>query len=164
MRIAERHAALVREIDAHNYRYYVLDDASVTDAEFDRLMNELRAIEEANPELATPDSPTRRVGGEARVGVTKVKHGVRMYSLDNAYTEGEIEEFARRVRDGLPAAETARFVVEPKLDGGSVEVIYEHGRLAQASTRGDGETGEDITKNVRTIRSVPLRVAHDGKL
>jgi DNA ligase (NAD+) len=160
----DRHAALVREIDAHNYRYYVLDDPSVSDAEFDRLMNELRALEAKHPELATEDSPTRRVGGEARVGVTKVKHAVRMYSLDNTYTEEELGEFARRVRDGLPAAEEPRFVVEPKLDGGSVEVIYEGGRVVLASTRGDGETGEEITPNVRTIKSVPLTIPHTGRI
>jgi DNA ligase (NAD+) len=161
---AERHAELVREIDAHNYRYYVLDDPIVTDADFDRLLRELRAIEEAHPELTTPDSPTMRVGGEARTSVAQVKHAVRMMSLDNSYTEEELLEFRRRVTDGLPEAETPRFCIEPKLDGASVEVVYEHGRLVQASTRGDGETGEDITQNVRTIRSVPLTVAHKGKL
>jgi DNA ligase (NAD+) len=161
---AERHAELVREIDAHNYRYYVLDDPVVSDADFDRLLRELRAIEEAHPDLATPDSPTRRVGGEARTSVVQVKHAVRMLSLDNSYTEEELLEFRRRVTDGLPEAEVPRFCIEPKLDGASVEVIYEHGRLVQASTRGDGETGEDITQNARTIRSVPLTVAHKGKL
>src|SRR5579859_316857 len=90
---AERHAELVREIDAHNYRYYVLDDPVVTDADFDRLLRELRALEEAHPELTTPDSPTMRVGGEARTSVVQVKHAVRMMSLDNAYTEDELLEF-----------------------------------------------------------------------
>ncbi len=161
---ARRHAELVREIDAHNYRYYVLDDPIVSDADFDRLLRETRALEEAHPELTTPDSPTMRVGGEARTSVVQVKHAARMLSLDNAYTEEELLEFRRRVADGLPAAEVPRFCVEPKLDGASVEVIYEGGRLIQASTRGDGETGEDITQNVRTIRSVPLRIAHTGKL
>jgi DNA ligase (NAD+) len=161
---ARRHADLVREIDAHNYRYYVLDDPIVTDADFDRLLRELRALEEAHPELATADSPTKRVGGEARTSVAQVRHAARMLSLDNAYTEEELLEFRRRVVDGLPEAEVPRFCIEPKLDGASVEAIYEGGRLVQASTRGDGETGEDITQNVRTIRSVPLRIAHPGKL
>jgi DNA ligase (NAD+) len=161
---ARRHAELTREIDAHNYRYYVLDDPVVTDADFDRVLRELRAIEEANPALATPDSPTRRVGGVARSTVVQVKHAVRMLSLDNAYAPAELSEFHRRVLDALPDNQTPSFCVEPKLDGASVEVIYEGGRLVQASTRGDGQTGEDITENVRTIRSVPLRIEHQGKL
>jgi DNA ligase (NAD+) len=161
---AERHAQLVREIDAHNYRYYVLDDPIVTDAEFDVLLRQLRALEEKHPELAAADSPTKRVGGEARTNVAQVKHRVRMLSLDNAYSAEELGEFHRRVVDGLPDGETPRFCIEPKLDGASVEVVYEGGRLAQASTRGDGETGEEITTNIRTIRSVPLRIAHTGRL
>jgi DNA ligase (NAD+) len=161
---AQRHADLVREIAAHNYRYYVLDDPIVSDADFDCLLRALRALEEEHPELATADSPTRRVGGEARTSVAQVKHAVRMLSLDNAYTGEELAEFRRRVVDGLPAAEVPRFCIEPKLDGASVEAIYEGGRLVQASTRGDGETGEEITQNVRTIRSVPLRITHQGKL
>jgi DNA ligase (NAD+) len=154
----------VREIEAHNYRYYVLDDPIATDAEFDALMNELRRLEAAQPELATPDSPTRRVGGEARTTVIQVKRAVRMMSLDNVYSLEELSEFYRRVQEGLPDGEIPRFVVEPKLDGASLEVIYEGGRLTQATTRGDGETGEEITANVRTIRSVPLQIDYDGKL
>jgi DNA ligase (NAD+) len=160
----KRHAELVREIDAHNYRYYVLDDSVVTDADFDRLMRELRVIEQAHPELATADSPSRRTAGEARTTVAQVKHAVRMLSLDNAYAPEELDEFHRRVLDGLPDGEHPRFCVEPKLDGASVEATYEGGRFVAASTRGDGETGEDITQNVRTIRSVPLRIAHQGTL
>jgi DNA ligase (NAD+) len=161
---AQRHAGLVREIGAHNYRYYVLDDPTATDAEFDALLHELRAIEEAHPELRTADSPTQRVGGEARTQVSQVKHATRMLSLDNTYGPEELAEFHRRVVDGLPDAETPRFCVEPKLDGASVEVIYEGGRLVQASTRGDGVIGEDITQNVRTIRGVPPAIAHKGKI
>jgi DNA ligase (NAD+) len=160
----ERHAELVREIAAHNYRYYVLDDPQVTDAEFDRLMRDLRTLEEANPDLATTDSPTNRVGGEARTGVVQVKRERRMLSLDNAYSGEELAEFHRRVKDGLREGQVPRFCVEPKLDGAGVEVVYEGGRLVQATTRGDGETGEEITANVRTIRSIPLRIAHDGRL
>jgi DNA ligase (NAD+) len=163
-KVAERHAALVREIDAHNYRYYVLDDASVTDAEFDVLLRELRAIEADHPELVTPASPTQRVAGEARVNVTKVKHAVRMFSLDNAYSEEDVNEFARRVRDGLREGDEPSFVVEPKLDGASIEVVYENGALKEASTRGDGETGEEITPNIRTIRGVPLQIATAAKI
>jgi DNA ligase (NAD+) len=161
---AQRHAGLVREIDAHNYRYYVLDDPVATDAEFDRLLRELRALEEAHPTLRTPDSPSQRVGGLARTQVVQVKHGTRMLSLDNAYAAEELGEFHRRVAEGLPDGETPRFCVEPKLDGAGVEVIYDGGRLVEASTRGDGTIGEDITQNVRTIRSVPLSIAHTGKI
>lgn len=161
---AERHAELVREIDAHNYRYYVLDDAVVTDADFDRLLKALRALEAEHPELVTSDSPSQRVGEQARTEAAHVKHESRMMSLDNAYAPEELAEFHRRVIEGLPDGEEPKFCIEPKLDGASVEVIYDGGRMILASTRGDGETGEDITLNVRTIRSVPLRIAHTGKL
>ncbi len=161
---AQRHAALVHEIEASNYRYYVLDDPTLTDAEFDRLVRDLRTLESEHPELDTSDSPTRRVGGAARTSVVQVKRTVRMLSLDNAYDFEELAEFHRRVIDGLPHGEKPRFCVEPKLDGAGVEVIYEHGRLVQASTRGDGTVGEEITENVRTIRSVPLRIAHAARL
>jgi DNA ligase (NAD+) len=161
---AQRHAQLVREIDANNYRYYVLDDPNVTDAEFDAQLRELRALEEKHPELATPDSPTKRVGGQARTSVVQVHRDVRMLSLDNTYSRDDLTEFHRRVVDGLPEGESPRFCIEPKLDGASVEAIYDEGRLVQASTRGDGATGEDITENVRTIRSVPLRIPHEQRL
>ncbi|MGD0676406.1 MAG: NAD-dependent DNA ligase LigA [Polyangiaceae bacterium] len=161
---SQRHAELVREIEAHNYRYYVLDDPVVSDAEFDRLMRELRVLEDASPELVTSESPTQRVAGEARTAVDQVRHVVRMLSLDNAYAPEELADFHRRVVGGLPDGIVPRFCVEPKLDGASVEVIYDGGRLVQASTRGDGEIGEDVTRNVRTIRSVPLRIAHRGRV
>lgn len=160
----QRHAALVRELQAHNYRYYVLDDPSVSDAEFDARLKDLKALEAEHPNLVTPESPTQRVGGESRTEVEKVRHAVRMFSLDNAYSSDDLGEFFRRVDEGLPSGETATFVVEPKLDGASVEVVYEKGKLVQASTRGDGETGEDITQNVRTMRTVPLVIPYDGKL
>ncbi|CAN5402321.1 NAD-dependent DNA ligase LigA [soil metagenome] len=159
-----RHAELSSELQAHNYRYYVLDDASITDAAFDALLRELKAIEAAHPSLVSADSPTQRVGGESRTEVLKVRHEERMFSLDNAYGEADVGEFFRRVNEGLPSGETAAFVVEPKLDGASVEVVYEKGKLVQASTRGDGEIGEDITANLRTMRSVPLTIAYQGKL
>jgi DNA ligase (NAD+) len=161
---AERHAKLVREIDAHNYRYYVLDDPSVTDAAFDGLLRDLRALEKEHPELVTPSSPTQRVGGEARTKVAQVKHDVRMMSLDNAYSEDELAEFHRRIEDGLPDGEVPRFCVEPKLDGASIEVVYDRGLLVQASTRGDGETGEDITNNVQALRYMPHRIPYEGKV
>jgi DNA ligase (NAD+) len=161
---AERHAKLVREIDAHNYRYYVLDDPIVSDADFDRLIRDLRALEADHPELTTADSPTQRVGGQARTSVGQVKHRVRMLSLDNAYSDEELRDFYGRVVDGLPDGQHPTFCVEPKLDGASVEIEYESGRLVQASTRGDGETGEEITANIRTVRSLPLRIKHEERL
>jgi DNA ligase (NAD+) len=161
---AERHAKLVREIDAHNYRYYVLDDPSVSDAEFDRLLRELRALEAEHPETITKNSPTQRVGGEARTTVAQVKHEVRMMSLDNVYSLEELGEFHRRIALGLPEGEVPRFCIEPKLDGASIEVVYEGGHFAQASTRGDGETGEDITNNVQALRYMPHKIAYQGKL
>ena len=159
---AERHGQLVREIEQHNYRYYVLDDPSVSDGDFDALLRTLKELEAAHPELVTEDSPTQRVAGEARTGIAKIKHAVRMFSLDNVYSRDELAEFQRRVKDGLADDEEVRFVVEPKLDGASVEAVYEGGRLLQASTRGDGETGEDITPNVRAVRGVPLRISQTG--
>jgi DNA ligase (NAD+) len=161
---AARHQKLVHEIEAHNYRYYVLDDPALSDADFDALLQELRGLEKAHPELVTPDSPTQRVGGEARGSVTKVRRDARMFSLDNAYSTDDMLEFHRRVKEGLPDTEVALFTVEPKLDGASIEVVFERGRLVVASTRGDGLEGEDITPNVRTIRGLPSRVAHEGKL
>jgi DNA ligase (NAD+) len=161
---AERHQALVREIEAHNYRYYVLDDPTVSDHAFDELVRELTALEGHHPELATADSPTHRVGGEPRATAVQIKHVVRMLSLDNAYTPEELTAFYRRVADGLPDGDVPSFCIEPKLDGASVEVVYEGGRLVQASTRGDGDVGEEITQNVRTIRGVPLTVNHRERL
>ena len=162
--VRERHQALAREIHAHDYRYYVLDDPSVTDAQYDTLMRRLKALEKEHPELVTPESPSQRVGGEARPFVTKVKREHRMFSLDNAYSAEDMAEFHRRVDEGLPTGEKATFTVEPKLDGASIEVIYEQGRLSQASTRGDGVEGEEITANLRTIRSVPTKIEYAGKL
>ncbi len=159
-----RHDALVKEIHAHDYRYYVLDDPSVTDATYDALMVELRSLEKAHPELVTADSPTQRVGGEARAQVTKVRREVRMYSLDNAYSAADMAEFHRRLVTSLRDGDVPTFSIEPKLDGASIEVIYEGGRLTIASTRGDGAEGEEITANVRTIRGVPVRIAYPGKL
>jgi DNA ligase (NAD+) len=161
---ASEHARLVRELEAHEYRYYVLDDPVVTDAEFDVLMQKLRALEAEHPELVTADSPTQRVGGEARPFITKVRREHRMFSLDNAYSPEDMLEFHRRVAGGLRDGDVPMFAVEPKLDGASIEVIYDGGRLVQATTRGDGAEGEEITPNVRTIRGVPSRIAHQGKL
>jgi DNA ligase (NAD+) len=161
---AEQHDKLVAEIEAANYRYYVLDDPVLSDRDFDVLLDKLRALEAAHPKLATATSPTQRVGGLARTEVKKVTRATPMLSLDNSYDREDLDAFFRRVREGLPAGQVARFVVEPKLDGASIEVIYERGTLAQASTRGDGTTGEDISENVRTIRGVPLKIAHAARV
>jgi DNA ligase (NAD+) len=141
----------------HEYLYYVLDQPEISDAEYDRLMNRLREIEHAHPELITPDSPTQRVGGKPREGFVKVPHRTAMLSLDNALNEEELRGFDRRVREILGAAQY-RYVCELKLDGLSMAAHYRDGTLVRAITRGDGFVGEDVTENARTIRSLPLRV------
>lgn len=160
----ERHRKLVEEIRAHDHRYYVLDDPAISDREYDALYARLRALEAAHPELITADSPTQRVGGSPRGELRTVPHVVPMMSLDNTYGEADLAEFVRRVRQGLPAALEPAFCVEPKLDGGSVEVLYRGGKLVQGSTRGDGQSGEEITQNLRTIRSLPLTIPYGGNL
>jgi DNA ligase (NAD+) len=155
---ARRHADLVAQIRRHDHAYYVLDRPEVSDAEYDRIFRELRALEEAHPELVTPDSPTQRVGGAVSEAFAKVAHKHRMMSLDNAYTEGDLREFDRRVRENLRDGERVTYVCEPKIDGASLEIVYRDGRLALAATRGDGAVGEDVTANVRTIRALPLRI------
>jgi DNA ligase (NAD+) len=161
---AKRHAELVREIRSHDHHYYVLDAPLISDRDYDALYRQLVELETANPELATPDSPTQRVGGAPRGDLKNVEHVVPMTSLDNTYTEEELGEFARRVRDGLPTQARPEFCVEPKLDGASIEILYRDGKLHQGSTRGDGVVGEDITINLKTIRSLPLVIDHSGPL
>ena len=146
------------EIRHHEYRYYVLDDPEVTDAEFDRLMNELKKLEAEHPELITPDSPTQRVGGKPREGFVKVAHSVPMLSLDNAYSEEELRSWERRVHE-LTGRKDIEYVCELKLDGMSLALRYENGKLVRGITRGDSSTGEDVTANVRTVRSIPLSIS-----
>ncbi len=160
----ERHRKLVEEVRAHDHRYYVLDDPQISDREYDALHAELRELERKHPQLSTPDSPTQRVGGAPRGELRTVPHVVPMMSLDNTYGEGDLREFVRRVHQGLPAAQTPSFCVEPKLDGGSIEVLYRDGKLFQGSTRGDGQSGEEITQNLRTIRSLPLTISYRKNL
>ncbi len=150
--------ALREEIRAHNYRYYVLDDPDIPDAAYDRLMQKLLAFEQEYPDQITPDSPTQRVGAEPLSSFGTVAHEQPMLSLANAFSEEDMASFDRRVREGLERDEAIEYCCEPKLDGAAVSLLYEHGRLVRAATRGDGETGEDITQNVRTIKSVPLRL------
>jgi DNA ligase (NAD+) len=150
-------AGLRKLIDQHDYRYYVLDDPSVPDAEYDRLMGELHALEAQHPELVTADSPTQRVSGQIAAGFAEVRHSVPMLSLDNAFDDADIVAFDRRVRERLKRDEQPiEYCAEPKLDGLAVSLTYRAGRLAVAATRGDGSSVEDITANIRTIRAVPL--------
>ncbi|SFF96338.1 NAD-dependent DNA ligase LigA [Neptunomonas qingdaonensis] len=150
-------------IDQHNYRYYVQDEPSVPDAEYDRLFQRLNQIEREYPELATPDSPTQRVGSKPISSFDEVKHEKAMLSLDNAFSEEDLRDFDRRVRERL-SNETLpiSYACEPKLDGIAVSLLYENGILVRGATRGDGATGENITHNVRTIASIPLRLLGEG--
>ncbi|MDE0853601.1 MAG: NAD-dependent DNA ligase LigA [Nevskia sp.] len=152
---AQRAAELRRTLEEHNHRYYVLDAPSIPDAEYDGLFRELQQLEQAHPELRTADSPTQRVGGAPLKEFAPVAHRLPMQSLNNCFSEEELGEFDRRVREGL-GLETVEYVAEPKLDGLAVSLVYENGVFVQGATRGDGETGEDITANLRTIRSLPL--------
>src|SRR5437870_12790402 len=158
--IDQRLESLREKIRQHEYRYYVLDDPEISDAEFDRLMNELKNLEAEHPDLITPDSPTQRVGGKPREGFIKVRHSSPMLSLDNALNEEELRDFDRRVRELLEGA-PYRYVAELKLDGLSMAAHYRDGVFKQALTRGDGAIGEEVTDNARTIRSLPLRVPGD---
>ncbi|OPY57323.1 MAG: DNA ligase [Pelotomaculum sp. PtaU1.Bin035] len=153
----ERAEMLRRELETHNYRYYVLDDPVIPDAQFDKMMRELEKIEKQFPSLVTPYSPTQRVGGKPREGFTTVRHLMPMLSLSNAFNENELRDFDRRVRQAIPG-ETVEYVVELKIDGLAVSLYYENGVLLRGATRGDGETGEDISENLKTVRSVPLRL------
>lgn len=157
----ERAARLRTEIQHHNYRYYVLDDPEISDAEYDRLLRELQDLEEQHPELVIPESPTQRVGATPLDSFAEVEHAVPMLSLDNGFSEEDIREFDRRVRDRLENPASIEYFCEPKLDGLAVSIRYEDGKLVRAATRGDGRTGEDVTQNVRTIESVPLQLQGD---
>jgi len=155
---AKREIESLREkIRAADYKYYVLDDPELSDAAYDRLMNRLKELEAANPKLVTTDSPSARVGGVPRQGFTTVKHGRAMLSLDNAFSYDALRDFDRRVRQGI-GREKIEYVAEHKFDGLSISLLYEDGVFVRGVTRGDGNTGEDVTPNVRTIRSVPLRI------
>jgi DNA ligase (NAD+) len=156
--------ALREQLRHHEHLYYVLDAPEISDAEYDSLMNRLKALEAEHPGLVTGDSPTQRVGGKPKEGFAKTQHSRPMLSLDNAYNEAELRAWEQRVRDALPSGEKVQYVCELKLDGLSLALHYEPGedgsaQLVRGLTRGDGTTGEDVTTNVRTIRSVPLRVA-----
>jgi DNA ligase (NAD+) len=155
--LSRRARELRNQLDHHNYRYYVLDDPEIPDAQFDALLRELQQLEAAHPELVHPDSPTQRVGGQPAREFREVVHAAPMLSLDNAFTGQDILDFDRRARERLDV-EQIGYSAEPKIDGLAITVRYEHGRLVQAATRGDGSRGEDVTVNVRAIRSVPLQL------
>ncbi|MBU6417579.1 MAG: NAD-dependent DNA ligase LigA [Xanthomonadaceae bacterium] len=169
--VARQATTLRGAIDDANYRYYVLDDPSIPDAEYDRLMRELEALEAAHPELAAPDSPTRHVGARPASGFVEVRHAIPMLSLSNAFTDTdapdgtdpdhEVRDFVRRVEQGLGVHEP-EFAVEPKLDGLAISLRYENGLFVQGATRGDGSTGEDVTANLRTVKAIPLKLRGDG--
>ena len=153
------------EIRHHNYRYHVLDDPEVPDAEYDRLVRELRSIEEKYPALITPDSPTQRVGDAPISAFGTVRHELPMLSLDNAFAESELRDFHRRVMERLErddGGDEFVYMAEPKLDGAAVSLLFDEGQLVRGATRGDGTTGEDITHNVRTIEAVPLKLRGSG--
>lgn len=165
--VVERIDTLRQAIAEHNHRYYVLDAPTVSDAGFDALMHELQALEQAHPDLITSDSPTQRVGAEPLAAFGTVRHAVAMLSLGNAFDADEVVAFDKRVQDTLRGAgmlaenEQVVYQAEYKLDGLAISVRYEQGRLVQAATRGDGQTGEDVTSNIRTLRSLPLRLRGD---
>ena len=148
---------LRRVIRRHEYLYYVLDRPEITDAEFDRLFDRLRQLEQTHPELITPDSPTQRIGGRPVEGFASVQHKAAMLSLDNAYSADELREFEARIERALPG-EQFTYVVEPKVDGLGVALLYEAGRFVRGATRGDGRYGEDVTQNLMTVRSLPQRL------
>jgi DNA ligase (NAD+) len=154
--IEERARELRELVEQHNYRYYVLDDPTVSDAEYDRLFDELRALEEVNPELASPDSPTQRVGAAPSERFQKVRHLQTMGSLDKSTKSEELLKWAEDIRRRLDSEEPVAFVTEPKIDGSAISLVYENGSFVRGATRGDGEVGEDVTRNLRTIRSIPL--------
>ena len=156
--LTERVGHLRQQIDHHNYRYHVLDDPEVTDAEYDRLFDELRRLEEEHPELQDPSSPTMRVGATPSDKFRKVEHLQPMGSLEKVTTDEHLEKWAEDVRRRLDSDEPVAYVTEPKIDGSAVSLVYEHGTLVRGATRGDGERGEDVTVNLRTIKSIPLQM------
>lgn len=157
-KINEKIAQLRKLINDHNYRYYILDDPTISDAQYDHLLRELTELEQQYPELITPNSPTQRVGAIPAADFEQVEHKIPMLSLDNAFTDEEVFNFAKRISDRLDNKCKIQFTAEPKLDGLAVSLLYEKGIFNRAATRGDGRIGEDITQNIRTIKSVPLQL------
>ncbi|MGL4710750.1 MAG: DNA ligase LigA-related protein, partial [Aeromonas veronii] len=157
-----RHRQLCELLTEYGHQYYVLDNPTVPDAEYDRLMRELIALEAENPELKTPASPSVRVGGQPLTAFSQVRHEIPMLSLDNVFSSEELQAFEQRMSDRLKRDVRFTFCCEPKLDGLAVSLLYVDGQLVQAATRGDGATGEEITENVRTIKAIPLVLRGSG--
>lgn len=158
----QRYQHLKDELNRHAYQYYVLDHPLISDSEYDRLLRELQKLEEKYPDWVSVDSPSQRVGGEPLKGFAQVKHEIPMLSLDNAFSDEELKEFDRRLKDRLKAEKDLEYSCEPKLDGIAVSLLYQNGLLVRGATRGDGQNGEDITANVRTIGSIPLKLTGKG--
>src|SRR5215471_17143634 len=155
--LEKRAEELRRQIDHHNYLYYQQAKPEISDRDFDRLLEDLKKLEEAHPELMTPDSPTQRVGGQPIEGFVTVRHREPMLSIDNTYNAGELREFDRRVRK-LLGSQPVTYVVELKIDGVAISLTYEDGLFTVGATRGDGEQGDDVTHNLKTIGGLPLRL------
>ncbi|BFM07488.1 NAD-dependent DNA ligase LigA [Halioxenophilus aromaticivorans] len=156
--IAQRVEMLRTTLDQYSYQYYVMDDPSVPDAQYDKLFQELKQLEQDHPEFVSPESPTQRVGAAPLSAFDSVQHRMPMLSLDNAFSDQDLLDFDRRIKERLKIDDTVEYACEPKLDGIAVSLMYEHGILIRGATRGDGQTGEDITQNVRTIKSIPLKL------
>jgi len=162
--IGKKIEALREQIRGHDYKYYVLAQPAISDEEYDKLLKELDSLEKEHPELITPDSPTQRVGSDLTKEFKPVEHKIPMLSLSNTYSEEELFDFDRRVKDGLADGEKVEYLIELKIDGASVSINYVDGFLKTAATRGDGTTGEEITNNVRTIKSIPLKIKKDNSI
>ncbi|MDP3015796.1 MAG: NAD-dependent DNA ligase LigA, partial [Deltaproteobacteria bacterium] len=156
--LKKRVEKLREEVEYHNYRYYILDQPDISDAQYDRMMRELEKLEEEFPELRSPNSPTQRVGAPPLDAFEIVRHTLPMLSLANAFDENEARDFDKRVKKILGSSEEITYVAEPKLDGLAVELVYEGGHLMVGSTRGDGVNGENITQNLRTVKTIPLQL------
>ena len=158
---ASRAARLRSQLEDASYRYHVLDEPNIPDAEYDRLLRELEELETAHPDLLTPDSPTQRVGSAPSAKFAEVRHSIPMLSLGNAFSEGEVRDFVRRIEEKLQRP-VLEFSAEPKLDGLAISLRYEDGKFVQGATRGDGASGEDVTANLRTVKAIPLRLRGKG--
>ncbi|KPJ48820.1 aromatic ring-opening dioxygenase LigA, partial [candidate division TA06 bacterium DG_26] len=162
MEVAQRLRQLRKELNYHNWRYYVLNDPTISDYEYDQLMRELIELEHAHPELITPDSPTQRIGEELTEGFSTVEHAVSMLSLDNTYSYQELKEFDCKVKKSL-GVDQIEYVTELKIDGVAVSLKYDDGIFVQGSTRGDGRAGDNITANLKTLRTIPMSLVKKVK-
>src|SRR6056297_1985911 len=156
--VAQKIKELREELNHHNYKYYVENNPEISDYEYDQLLKKLEKLEDEHPELITPDSPTQRVGGEPLDEFQTVEHKIPMLSLANTYNEQELIDFDERVQKNVGKV---KYVVEPKIDGAGIALFYENGVFVRGATRGDGIKGDDITQNLKTIHSIPLRLQHD---